>query len=302
MEIIYEGKKIDVNVSECTTIDNLGNKLDSMMLAFADVKSECTTWNFKKGQSIKIIDSPFSTGIMYVDDYGISENKFYLRALPVKKKIKTKEFRTWENVTFLDLAKDIAAKLNMKLATYGVTNYTYERIDQVNKNSISFLNFRCMLEGYILKLNNETLNIISEKYIQSQNASKSFSKEDFINKEFKCNSNSIISGCEIFSNSNNFISASYIKSEYIEDVLKINNIRVSSSEEAERYAKNIVQQHNKYEYSGKFTIKKDTEISAGSIINVNGVNSFSGKYAVEKIINYHCGGKSKLYVRRISED
>lgn len=302
MDLIYENKLIKLNINECISTDNLGSRLDSLEVSFADIKNECTTWEFKKGDSIEIIDSPFSTGKMYVDEFFVKDNIFYVKALSIKKNYKTKKSRSWEKVSFIDVANDIANNLGLELKTYGIKNYIYDRVDQIEQSDLEFIYQRCIFEGYIMKINNNRLNIISEKYIESQKPVITYSSNDFIGRyEFKCTSKNIFGGCEIYSNLNEYIKGSYLIVNSTDDILKFKNIYVSSLEEANRFAKNILHSYNKYEYTGSFIVEKNNNIAAGNTVKIDKFNGFNGVYVVESISNYFNQNKIKLKVRKLLE-
>ncbi len=302
MKVIYEGTEINLEVSDCRIYDNMGGKADSLVISFADIKNECRKWNFAKDNTIEIIDSPFSSGIMYVDGFGCSRGSYDIDAISIKKSFKTKKTRTWENVKFLDLAKDLTEELGLNLKTYGVNDFQYSRVDQVQKNNIEFLNYRSMLEGYNLKISNGKALIVSEEFLKGQKEVLTLEPSLFIGKyDFKCTSNHIYHGCEIVSFSKSLIKGRYINDNFSGDVIKINNISIGSIGEANRFSKNVLLSLNKNETIGVFTINKNTSLAAGNLINIENLDSFNGKYVIENIIHDLIGGRSKLTVRKVLE-
>lgn len=301
MKLIYEGVEINLKILECKITDNIGDKADSIIISFADSELKYRQWNFKKNDCIEVIDGLFSTGKMYIDDFGCSNGKYTIKALSIKKKIKTKNTRAWENVRFLDLAKDLVKEEGLNLKTYGIENYIYERVDKDKRNNIDFLNFRCMLEGYNLKISNNEALIISETFLEEQIEEIIIYKEDMINKyDFKTTSNNIISGCEIIYNSDFLVKGRYINRKFNGEILKINDIQTYNIVEANRFCKNIFKKYNKYETIGKFTIKKNTNISAGNTIKILDLELFNGKYIIEKVIHDLVNNQSRINVRKVN--
>lgn len=303
MKVIYENTEINVQVSECIIVDNMGGKADSLAITFADIKNECRKWEFKKNHVVEVIEPPFSTGKMYVDEFGCGPGTYTLRALSTRKKFKTKFTRTWENVRFLALANDLLKEEGLKLETYGVIqNYEYTRVDQIEKNNIDFLNERCILEGYNLKICDEKAVIIAETFLEQQKENVYFNPSMFVGKyEFKCTSKYIYSGCEISYNSRKYIKGIYISNNNGE-LLKLRNIEVSNSYEADRFAKNILKFHNKYERMGTFYLNKNTNIAAGITVKIQGLDLFDGKYIIERVYQELIQGKTKVTVRKVLEE
>ena len=302
MKVIYENTEINLQVSDCKVIDNMGGKADSLAITFADIKNECRKWEFKKNHIIEVIEEPFSTGKMYVDEFGCGVGTYSIRALSIKKKVKTKFTRTWENVRFLELVNDLIKDEGLKLETYGtIENYEYARVDQIEKNNIEFLNERCILEGYNLKICDGKAIIVSEMFLEQQEESLILNPSGFVGKySFNCTSKDIYGGCEISYASTKFIKGSYILNQD-DELLKLRNIMVSSSYEADRFAKNILRSYNKYEVTGTFYLNKNTNIAAGVTLKIENLDSFNGKYIIDRVYQDLILGKTKVIVRKVLE-
>lgn len=301
MQLKYNGVEIFLNVEECRIKDNMGGKVDSLTISFADIKGECRKWQFEKGDIIEAIDRDFSTGLMYVDEFYLRKGKFIVKALSLRKKIKSKKNRSWENVNFLDFARDIANENELVLEIYGVDNFRYSIVAQINQNDIEFLNHRCNLEGLNLKISNGKLIIVSESFLINQSKSLTLDKTDFLGDyKFKCTSNGIYGGCEITSFSRAFIRGSY-KINDVDPVLKINDIAVNSLAEANRFSKNITVSANKYEITGEFVIRSDVDITAGNLIYIN-LDNFTGFYVIESVIRNMLNSKLNIVARKVVKD
>ncbi|BCZ48423.1 hypothetical protein psyc5s11_44900 [Clostridium gelidum] len=302
MRVIYENTEINIQVSDCKVIDNMGGKADSLAITFADIKNECRKWGFKKNHTIEVIEEPFSTGKMYVDEFGCGVGIYSIRALSIKKKVKTKFTRTWESVRFLALVNDLIKDEGLKLETYGtIENYEYARVDQIEKNNIEFLNERCILEGYNLKICDGKAIIVSEVFLEGQKESLTLDPSMFVGKyNFNCISKDIYSGCEI-----NYASRKFIKGNCIlnrdGELLKLRNIMVSNSYEADRFAKNILRSYNKYEITGTFYLNKNAKVAAGATVKIENLDSFNGKYIVDRVYQDFIQGKTKVRVRKVLE-
>ena len=302
MDLIYENKKIDLNISKCIITDNIQCKADTITVSFADNKNECRTWDFKKGHSIIIKDGGYSTGRMFVDSYGFNDGIYTIKALSIKKKYKTIKNRSWENITFKELAEDIANDLKLKLEMYGVNDTIYKRVEQVELNNLQFLKNRCILEGYILKVTDEKVVIISEEFLEQQKSVRNLSVSDFRGKpKFECNSSLTYGGCEIIWNEDVLIKGEYLLEESNDSILKVIDTPVYYISEAQRYSKNILRYYNKNEITGTFIIDKDTGIAAGSTLNINGIALFNGKYVIDKLITSILDGQTKVHVRKVLE-
>ncbi|NFE73379.1 hypothetical protein FDC27_05160 [Clostridium botulinum] len=299
MDLYYEGVKLEVIINNYKIDDNMGGKCDSVSVTFADIKHECREWNFKKNDVIEIVEYPFSSGKMFVDGYSCSNGLYTIQALSIKKKLKNKKSKSWENVRFLDLARDLLKDSDLELETYGIDDYLYQRVDQLEENNIEFLNYRCKLEGYNLKITDGKAVIVSESYLEKQNTALTVTLTEFKDDYgFECTSNKVFGGCELSSFSKEFIKGSFINDDSLE-ILKISNIVAYSIEEANRFSKNILRSYNKKETTGYFSIEKNNTIAAGNTIEIK-LDLFSGKYIIENLFSTR-NGKTKLKVRKVLE-
>lgn len=299
MKVIYEGTEIKLEISNCKIKDNMGGKADSLTISFADIKNECRQWEFKKNHIIEIIEGKFSTGKMYVNEFECGKGKYTVRAVSIQKKAKTIKNRIWEKVNFLDIANDIAKEEDLQLESYGVNDFQYERVEQIDKNNMEFLNYRCILEGYNLKISNRKILIVSEKFLIDQSPVLRLNTSNFIGDyNFKAISNQIYGGCEVSSFFKNNLKGSYIENNN-EEILRVKNISGGSLGEANRFAENILKNANKYEITGSFYMENNFDIAAGNSIKIDGLGTFNGKYIIESIIYDLLNGKSKLFIRKV---
>ena len=157
-----------------------------------------------------------------------------------------------------------------------------------------------MLEGYNLKITDGKAVIVSESYLENQKTVADINPTQFIGKyDFKCTSNNVYGGCEVSSFSQNYINGRFIVDDSLE-VLRIKDIPISSLEEANRFAKNILRAYNKKEVVGSFSINKNPNLAAGCTLNIEELAQFNGKYIIENLFATF-DGKTKLKVRRVLE-
>lgn len=299
MKLFYENKEIKLNTTELKVSDNISGKADSLSVTFSDIKSECTKWDFKKGDSIKVVNGNFSTGLMYVDRYSCSNGLYSVDALSIKKGIKTKNTRVWEKISFLDLAKDLAESMNLNLKNYGVEDFIYSRVDQIEKSDLAFLKERCILEGCVLKIYNGNALIISEEYIKKQSTVITISSDEIKGKySFETTSNGIIGGVKLLSMQDKLIHGEYIKDSE-EEILTIKDVYLTSNYEANRFSKNILNYTNRNESTGTFYIELNSDLASGNLIKLNDFNLFSGTYVIESIIHDFVQNISRLKVRKV---
>lgn len=302
MKLIYEDADITsyVNIQKADYIDNAGGKADSLELKFDDPKGIWSKWKPEKNHKIQIKNENINTGNMFIDEIEQNRGTFILRALSIPQEAKTYNTKPWENVRFLEFVNEIASKYGFKLKTYNIDNNLYVRVDQYEQTDFTFLAWRCLIEGYVLKIVDNTVVIYNESYLENVDAVKTVSIDQFDGDyKFKLKSNDVYSSSEL--NYGNIKSNFKPKNSPYGPVLKNNSIYVGSQGECDRYCKNLLRFNNKYEYTGKFTIKMDTEIAAGCNINIKGVGLADGKYFCEQVKHQMYIGKTQFIVRKVLE-
>jgi len=304
MNIIYNGTDITSSVHPVSIqiTDNAGGKPDSLSVVFSDANGIWSKWRPAKNDTIQIRENGFDTGVMYVDQLVQTAGRFGIMALSIPQQSKTARSQGWENVRFLEFATQIASRYGFKLRAYDVTNHLYERVDQREEPDFAFLAYRCMLEGYALKINNRTV-VIYDEAKQEQKAvdpKRGVIRESDINGafEFIDKSTDIYEKCVVRS----LTPGGYIEGEFQAPgvrgpTLKRNDYAASQAE-AIRWARGILRNYNKHMVTGTMTINLNTHYAAGTVVAVQDIGMFDGKYIIDRLVHDLLNNRSKLWLRR----
>jgi uncharacterized protein len=302
LKLIYENVDItnDVEIINAAVSDNAGGVSDSLDIIFFDKEKLWRSWNPQKGDEIILEHEDFSSGIMYVDETGISKGLFSLRALSQPLKAKTPKTKVWENTKFISFATDMAESVGLKLETYGIIDWTYERVEQIEETSLAALNMRCKLEGYSLKISNGKAIIFDENTFEAVNPVTEITEEDFLGDySFKRISSGLYSSCLINVRQSDGVTVFEYKPSIsvIGPVLRP-KVRATNIGEAERFAKNLLRNENKFEYIGSCGIKLNTTLAAGNTISAPDIQPYNGTYFLEKVIHNLTAEKTYLKMRK----
>lgn len=291
----------EIKIHKADITDNAGGIADSTELVFSDTEGLWSKWKPQKGDKIEVKKDGFFSGIMYIWHIEQQRGLFILKSCSLPLSSKTKNTKSWENIRFLNLSNEIAVKYGFKLETYNIQDYFYERIDQVEQTDFDLLAFRCMLEGYMLKICNKKIIIYDEEYQEQQSSAYTINYEDIDgNYNFKTISAGLFSSC-ILSCSNY---RGILKSEFkpalapVGPALVINNIYASNQGEINRFARGLLRSENKKETTGKLQIEYNPGLAAGCNTNVSGIGLFDGKYFIETITHKLVDGKSFIKLRK----
>ncbi len=294
MEFFYEGKDIsnDVSIRTAELTDTSGERLDSVTLEINNPINEWSKWHPNKYDTMYVKEGAFSSGKMIVDTIKQRDGYIILKGLPIKKISKEKHTKSWEDVTLMELLSEFSSKYGLSLKTYGVQNFTYKRVNQINVPDFVFLNERCAIEGYVLKISDGALIIFDEKVMESSTGIIIDSNQ--IVGNFKYSENEVYGSVKVKYGS---IEGIYKAIEGPE--LVVDHIEVNSIGEAQRFAKNILRNTNKYENTISFDTKLNTHVAAGSTITVNGLGMGDSKYYVYTAIYQFEKDITRFCVRQI---
>ncbi len=289
----------NINIINVIVNDSAGDIYDSLEICISDIDNDWRIWNIDTDESIEIIKNGFSSGIMYVDTVEIDSGKCIIKANSLKRQYKEIRSSTLENINFLNLANTIAHRLNLKLETYDLINYSYDRLDQINKTDFSFLVSRCILEGYRAKITNDKLIIYNEKTFENLDSIQVFTPDEFIGKyKLKKSNLNTFSKCEI-----QYFAKDYIKTECIDNKINAStlkpNLRVSDVVESNRFGFNLLKYKNKYINTASFCVNLNTNLAGSSTILLENIGAFSGKYFIENIKHDFVKDKSYIYARKV---
>ncbi|WP_040948478.1 phage late control D family protein [Gorillibacterium massiliense] len=303
MNIYYNGTDITSSVHPIVVqfTDNTGGKPDSLSLVFADPSGLWSQWKPMKNDTLQVKEKSFDTGVMYIDQISQQAGSFGMQALSIPLVSKTARSQGWENVRFLELVTQIAARYNLKVQTYNVSNYLYTRVDQQDEADFAFLAYRCMLEGYVLKITNQMLVVQNEAdegnrtKVTMIRASDIIRDFDFIDK-----STDIYGACQVISQSDVQIKGIF-KAPDIDGAAMREFLYVSNQAEADRWARGLLRNANKYRIMGRLTITLNTGLAAGSVLQLYGIGYFDGLYVIDCILHDLASNRSKLTIRRVLE-
>ncbi|MDF2591972.1 MAG: hypothetical protein K0S75_1438 [Clostridia bacterium] len=300
MKAIYQGVDItnEIDIIKANIIDNASGIADSIELVASDTKKLWSKWKPLKGDTIALEQGNLKSGIMFVDQLEQISGKFTIKAVSTPLQAKTARSRHWENIRFLELAKDIAGNYGFTVYSYGITDWLYEIVDQIEQPDFHFLHERCILEGYCLKITDSKVVLYDERYLEQQATVKDIYLDDIdIDHEFKTVTVGLYSSCEV-QTADGLIKALYRPLSPPSGPILRKNIYVSSQAEAERFASGLLRYTNKLENFGRIQIEQDTGLAAGSNVNLIDIGLLDGKAFAHQVIHKIVNNKTILKLRK----
>lgn len=170
MKIIYEGTDIypEISVHRCYHDMYADKQSDELLLKLNDTRELWDRWSPKKGDTIAVEDGAAKTGKMFVESVVPESGLITLRAYSAPQSTKDKRSKSWEKVKFLQLIQEIAGRHGLTVETYGITDQTYDYVEQNNLPDFAFLQARCTLEGAAFLVYDGKLVVYDEAYMEGQ--------------------------------------------------------------------------------------------------------------------------------------
>jgi hypothetical protein len=300
IKVLYNGKDItdSVSVSKCVHDMFASSQADTLKLIFNDTTRLWDGWKAENEDLIEVVYGVARTGMMFIDDVKPVNGAFELRASSIPPNAKEKHTKSWENVYFTQIAQEISNRHGLELQTFGVEDAMYDYVCQENEPDFIFLQKRCDLESLSFLVFDKKLVIYSEDYLDSQESQKEIEINDDIEFEYNDNSQK---GLGTFTVTNGNITGTYKSSNGLEKSdSKVIQTHMSSTAEANRFAKGIWRVLSKNLASGYFKDAIMRDLSAGSILTLktDGASSWDGKVFVNHIRQDYVGSNSKVFFRK----
>ena len=300
MKITYAGKDITdkISVNQCIHDMYAEDRSDTLLLRVNDVSGIWDTWQPKTGDEVSVTYGAVGTGKMFVNECRPVNGIYTIKATSVPVTYRSKYNKAWQNVRLLQIGQEIAARHGLSFQSYGVTDYLYNYILQENQGDFAFLNWRCILEGYAITVYDGVLNMYSQSYMENQNPAEYLDLSIDADYRYSDRSSSGFGSCEIerggYSGSytaNNGLSAVYRPTE---------PVWMGSSDEAARYAKNLLRNVNKNCKSGFIRGYVMPGYAAGSVAVIKNPRapSWDGNVFLTHVRNDYGECNSKIFFRK----
>lgn len=300
--VYYKGVDITsyVDIEQCIHDMYAERHGDTLLIKFSDKSKLWDKWGPTNEDKIKVTSGNATTGTMYVKKIEPMAGYYQLRASSLPASTDVVESESWDQITKLQLAKDLANKHGLTLKTYGVTDRKFYYLRQSSKRDLDFLEDLCVMEGDAFLVFDECLILYNESYMEGLTPAATIALTG--DNEFSYEKELLYSGCTV---TNGTYTYTYLYTDSYGYVPEVEiPYYIASTGDAERYAKNLYKFKNKNKKSGYFYTKPVTEaFAAGSLVKITteAASSFDGTVFITHLRNDFTLGKSKIFFR-VPED
>lgn len=322
VQIIYEGKDITTPIDEYLesfTYDDIASgESDRVKINLHDAdKRWMEEWMPSKGDRLgcELIlhnwDADGKTEHLYCGEFELDDMSFSGRPLkcvlgavsiPRNEPFNIqKRTKTWEGITIQQIAQEVADRAGISLF-YEADTISIGIIEQNEQTDCKFLYSICADYGLAMKVYANGIIIFDEEIYENRPVVADVDESDMISWDYKSTLAGTYTGANIqFTDPND-------EEEYAicigsgNRILELNET-TDSIEDAERKGIAKLNNENKKAITMNVTIKMNTNILAGTCINVTGLGAkINGKYYVDKASTQKSGSgvcKMKLSLHRV---
>ena len=226
-------------------------------------------------------------------------------ATNIKKALRQKNTKAYENKTLKQIAEEIAKKHGYELVGE-IKDIKIKRITQKQERDIAFLKRLAEDYGYVFKITDGKLVFYEIEALESQSVVYVIDRKDMISFNFRDKTYELYRACEVqyHDPKTKKVITHTVNADGVTkgDILKINE-RVENKEQAIAKARAHLKAKNKMQTEGRIVVIGNPKLVAGSNIEVTGLYVLNGKYHIESAkhtISRTEGYKTELEVRRIA--
>lgn len=302
IQVKFRGVDItkDVSINRCYHDMYCEGQSDTLHIRFNDPQNQWDGWQPKVGDEISVMYGSIGTGKMFVDSATPENGLYTIIATSIPPSAKEGKSKAWQKIFLSQIGTEIAGNHGLTFHSYGVKDVQYEYILQTNETDFSFFNRLCTLEGCAFLVYDNALVMYSQAYMEGIAPVKTITITSDGDYFFADNSARLYGSC--------LIERGLYKGEYTASNGATRRyvpemdipITMSSQDEANRYAMNLLRSVNKGMMYGYIYGRVMPEFAAASTAELENYRaaSWNGSIFLTHIRNDYGKGQSKVFFRK----
>lgn len=299
IQITYNGVGIteSVSINRCYHDMYAVGRADTLSLRVNDARKLWDSWSPSIGDEIRVDYGTISTGAMFITSIIPRNGTLDIEAMSVPASGFEHQSKAWQKVHLSQIGAEIARRNGLSFSSYGVEDRLYSYILQ-NESDFRFLHKRAQLEGCAFLVYDKKLVLYSEPFMEAQTPTETL--DVGLDGEFKFidNRSELYGTCRVESG---IYSGEYSAGNGADRVYKPEDVGgVGSSDDAARFAKNLLRSVNKDCVSGFVRSRILPGYAAASTLELlnERTPSWDGSVFITHVRNDYGKGASKIFFRR----
>ena len=284
---------------KCTFMAYLEGHCDSLDVTLDDSEGAIRGMGIKKGDTIQAIEGNVDTGDMYISGIEYSGTQIAIRALSLPLSAFKANTRYWDNITLMAIIEDVLKDSGLTLDFAEKPKFSYKEMAMIEEEPIKFLFGKLELEGFGIRINNNTAYIFDERSLEKGDYEVQLTEGDYQNPPvYSTKDSGLISEVR-----NSYLTAdgkqiNTTEKSGIEGKILNLNMAVNSVGESIRFSQGIMRKANKYEYVCEGSMET-LERQPGEIVYLaDAPDGHVGENIIYAIKNDMVGNIQTLYMRR----
>lgn len=285
MRIEYNGIDIapDVSLQYAAATDTEGGCGDSVCVQFTDVDELWPRWRPVQGDTLRLVEGQFDSGIMYVDRIALSDGACELEAVSIPPDARGPRYQAWESIAFGRLAAEIAQRHALSVSIYDAPDVTYPRLQQYGEGDLEYLAHRCTLEGCAMKVRSGTLVIYDQRVRESSAPVKSIDLGRSVGYFYEDRAADRLKSYAVLSGAISALCRDESGEVCRGGARAERKTAAYSVGEAQRYARGLLRGVNKMARTLTLTCEMENIYAAGEVVTVEGNRLAAGRWFVSRV-------------------
>lgn len=298
MDMIIEYNGTDISdmclINKAVHEMYLGYKADFLEIRFDNQDNMWTMWKPKEGDRLRLKAQHADTGKLIVSEVLWDSDSVTLYASSLGRSDFEFVAKSWEQVYLKQLIEEIAARHSYTAEYYGIKNQLYQYVEQ-QENDFAFLQKRLYLEDAAVLVFNRKMIVYGNDYFKEIRALTSLNL--IKNMEYRLYDDQIYGASYI---SNGKYDGKCILNMSLPAIKQKLEVNIGSIAEAERYARNILNQSNRnYKSWIKFN-QCYTELMAGSVIELNSdIQGWNANVLINRVRQDYKNNCTKIWIGKV---
>lgn len=299
MEVYLKDNLMNEAPNTCVYWSYLEGKCDSLDIVFDDSEGAIKALELKKGDVAQVTDEFIDTGNMYISGIDYNGTQAAIRALSLPLSAFKTKTQQWNNATMTAVIQDALKGLSLKVVFIDKPNFIYMDVAMIESEPLKFLSGKLALEGYGVRVNNDTVYIFDEAALEKGDYKEQYTEESFQDApKYSTKDAKLVSEIEnTYTAADGTLICTSEKSGIEGKIIRL-NMPVASVGESIRFSKGMMRAANKFEYVAEAGIEGLTRIPGDIVYLADAPIGHNGENLIYMIKNDIANNKQTLYMRR----
>ena len=322
--VVYENKDISAHISpvliDLAYVDFMEGESDSVNLTLEDAERRWQdAWYPQHGDVVDVKIGLVGEPLLPCGKFEVDEIEFdgppdviRIKALAagVKRSVRTRNGRAYENTTLGDVAKTVAQRNKLKL-TGTIEPVKIARVTQVYETDLTFLKRVAESYGYSFSVRGDKLCFVKRAELKAAAPTLVIRRQDVTTYHFRDKVHGVVTAATVSYHDprTKKVKKAMVKdtqangNQHSSDELKL-NVRAENEQQARLKADAALDRANEDQTGGTLTMPGQVKLMAGVTVTLEDFGKMNGKYVVTQArhrVSRNSGYSTEVDVKRVRD-